>query len=103
MSYKGRIPYYGEYDRDWKFRVILDNAGKWDEIRLVLAMKLCQWLLGEFPGYYLGRLDTGAVLFYGNQEEMSIDDRARALCEASRAFDSYPFEGRRQFRPLRPV
>ena len=103
VYYKGRIPCYGEYDRGWKYRLILSNAHRWNDVRLALGLGLCQWLLADFPGYYLGRLDTGSVLFYGNQEEMTVDDGIRAWCEASKAFGSYPFEGHRTFGRLQPV
>jgi len=92
------LPYYGNYAASYRFQIQLDTASQWNEVRLVLATNLCEWLIDEFPGDYLCRLDTGDVIFNYKNSGLVIQSRYRKFFEANNVFS-----GKQRFEDLEPV
>jgi len=86
------LPVYGPYAKPFRWRLHLDTAYRWKEVRLSLAISLCDWLLEDFGGHYFAYLDTDEPLFYCNQVELVCNKNIEAFCRSAKAF------GRREWQ-----
>jgi hypothetical protein len=93
------LPDYGTFENVYRVKVNLDCIRAWNEVRLVLALHLVEWLSETSKPICLATLDTGDVVFHYSE--------AQGLAAASKYQDLlqnlHVFIHRKQYQSFAPV